>query len=500
MAVRAWIRFPLHVRAGSILRALGVSVCLLSSVACDLLSGTGDQAWARVESTGFVLVPGESSPAGLIVARPDIGFAGGLGRMPQHAGDATWQINDTSIVTASRPMNTVLARRPGRTVLRGRSGNLSDTATATVVTDSGAVRLTAQAVFAGGTFSCAVRVDQRILCWGSSWYGELGNGVARKFTGTLSPVPVVSSQLLHDVQLGWTHACALDTSARAWCWGGNHAGQVRAAQIDIFPQPVLVANGKTFSSIAPGGSMTCGLSKGEAFCWGSRFNGIELLSTTHPLTSLRAGTLHLCAVDETSHAWCAGDNRFGQLGAGSSAYSRVLLAVDPGTTYVDVVPGSNHTCGLTTTGAVRCWGAGDNGELGTGDRRSSPVPVDVPLPERASLISTGVQTSCALLASQRVYCWGYNGSGSIGVRLPPTNPSSDDLVFASPEPIASAVRFKQVSAGRPEATCAISVSDVVYCWGNNLSGAVGAGRHETRQLWTQHSHFWLPTLVRSVVP
>jgi alpha-tubulin suppressor-like RCC1 family protein len=385
-------------------------------------------------------------------------------------------------------------------VLRGVASNLSDSASVTVVADSGAVRLEARSVHTGGGFTCAVRLDNRIVCWGSSWYGELGNGAVRKFTATLSPVPIATTESLHSLQSGWNHSCALDATNRAWCWGVNVARQISDAQVSQYPLPELFANGRTFSSIAPGGSVTCGLSSGIIACKGAGLSGIEEFSAARPLMSLRAGALHVCAVDDSQHIWCRGDNLRGQLGVATTPYSHQLIAVDTAHTYLTVSLGPSNTCGLTTERTVRCWGYGENGELGTGDRRSSVDPVDVPLPAPAVQISVGGRSVCALLITQYVYCWGYNLDGGLGNGTPPRSPTTDDLVFPSPVPVATALRFKQVAASRGGAACGISLSDVVYCWGKNLEGAVGAGRHATTQLWPEQSFFWIPTLVRSVAP
>ena len=63
-----------------------------------------------------------------------------------------------------------------------------------------------------------------------------------------------------DVAAGWAHACVIDHSARAWCYGSNGAGQlgsVRAAGHS--GTPVLVDTPMRWTSVTAGGAHTCAL-------------------------------------------------------------------------------------------------------------------------------------------------------------------------------------------------------------------------------------------------
>src|SRR5947207_2050045 len=79
-------------------------------------------------------------------------------------------------------------------------------------------------VSAGIYHNCGVTTSATAYCWGWNGSGRLGDGTegdtgkaAAPVTGGLS-FPVVSA--------GQFHSCGVTTSARAYCWGGNHFGEI----------------------------------------------------------------------------------------------------------------------------------------------------------------------------------------------------------------------------------------------------------------------------------
>jgi hypothetical protein len=114
--------------------------------------------------------------------------------------------------------------------------------------------------------------------------------------------------------------------------------------------------------------------------------------------------------------WCWGlDGRFKGLLSNSAAPWQVQGL--PGSV-VDAAVGVGHACALVDAngGQVYCWGANHEGALGQGykngtwsDIQGSAVPLLVKgLPPVSSLFSRTVVQSytCAMTVSQRVWCWG----------------------------------------------------------------------------------------------
>ena len=78
-------------------------------------------------------------------------------------------------------------------------------------------------IAAGLAFSCAVRKDGKLFCWGDNGWGQLGTGDKRRHP---RPVEVPALTDVTAVALGREHACALRLDQSVLCWGKSQSGQV----------------------------------------------------------------------------------------------------------------------------------------------------------------------------------------------------------------------------------------------------------------------------------
>jgi len=79
---------------------------------------------------------------------------------------------------------------------------------ASAVTASAAAAPSSGSISAGSNFTCGIRTDGTLVCWGDP---SLGWTIP---TGTFS-----------QVSSGFSHACAIRTDATLACWGDNTYGQ-----------------------------------------------------------------------------------------------------------------------------------------------------------------------------------------------------------------------------------------------------------------------------------
>jgi alpha-tubulin suppressor-like RCC1 family protein len=156
-----------------------------------------------------------------------------------------------------------------------RSGELGDGSTASSSVPVGVVGLTgAQAVAAGGGYTCAVAPASGARCWGSNGYGQLGDGSI-----TSSPVPVGVVGLgagVSGVSAGsWRHSCAVTSGGVAQCWGSSIYGQLGDGGTTSSSVPVgVVGLGSGVAAVSAGGSHSCALTTlGAVRCWGSNDSG-----------------------------------------------------------------------------------------------------------------------------------------------------------------------------------------------------------------------------------
>ena len=176
--------------------------------------------------------------------------------------------------------------------------------------------------------------------------------------------------------LGYRHACALDGTGHAFCWGRNQSGQLGTGTTSGPElEPVAVTGGHTFVQLVAGESHTCGLERtGQAYCWGGEASkgtlGDGTLTDSSTPVAVAGGrsfvTLsailddHVCGLEASGAAYCWGEEQGeGRLGDGVSTTSQASpVAVSGGIAFKDIAAGILHTCGLDLDGQAFCWGDG----------------------------------------------------------------------------------------------------------------------------------------------
>ncbi len=189
-------------------------------------------------------------------------------------------------------------------------------------------------------------------------------------------------------------------------------------------------------------------------------------------TKVSAGGDFGCALMRSQRVECWGDNRFGQLGNGSTATHRLRpVLVRNVTRAVAVDAGTYHACALLATGRIKCWGRNTHGELGDRTTKNRRLPVFVRGIVHATRVAAGEYHTCAVLVGGAARCWGSNLSGEIG----------DGTVRERhvPTAVVGLVHgITWISAGR-QSTCAVQ-RGVAKCWGRNQYGQVGDGTTANR--------------------
>ena len=71
---------------------------------------------------------------------------------------------------------------------------------------------------------CAIRNDNRLLCWGYNWSGQLGRG---NTDNAKEPVEIyLNEKLVKQVSVGYFHTCAVLFDESLKCWGSNYQGNL----------------------------------------------------------------------------------------------------------------------------------------------------------------------------------------------------------------------------------------------------------------------------------
>jgi alpha-tubulin suppressor-like RCC1 family protein len=338
----------------------------------------------------------------------------------------------------------------------------------------------------GYDHTCAVTPDDRAYCWGSSQWGQLGNGTNEGpetcNSGPCSsrPVAVLGGLRFRHVNAGGQFTCGLTTDGRAYCWGRNGEGELGIGAISpLSVKPVLVTGGRTFIQVRAGQGHACAItSSNVAYCWGVNFEGQlgDGTTTGRPAPvrvlggllwrQLSGGSRHTCGITTTSGTYCWGSNQFGQLGTGTGASRLKPAAVAGEVVFRQVDAGFAHTCAVSTADLAYCWGSSNSGALGDGTLDPRPTPTAVAGTRRFDHVSAGVNHTCGVTLAERGVCWGANPAGQLG--------TGTTFRRATPTPLAVALTLTQISAGYGF-TCGITTADRAYCWGDSSSGQIGDG-------------------------
>lgn len=280
-------------------------------------------------------------------------------------------------------------------------------------------------ISAGSRHTCAVKHDASVLCWGDNGSGQLGIGLGA--TTQLVPKTIIGLNGFIEVAAGNNHSCAVRGDGTVSCWGDDLNGQIGAPWNGHSVPPTIPGITRAVQ-IVVGEQFTCvRLAQGTITCWGANDKRQRGDAPPHGVGDSQSttagviGALELSAnVGEHNCARVAGDTLCwgydfeGQLGDGTTAYSKPPVSVIDGAHVAQISAGSAFTCGVWLDGSVQCWGGyGFHGVLGDGyaDHAS---PAVVPGVAGAVFVAAGDWHTCALLRDGSVWCWGDNNLGQLG--------------------------------------------------------------------------------------
>lgn len=278
-------------------------------------------------------------------------------------------------------------------------------------------------IAATGTYTCAVRTDGVVNCWGSDVAGAAPASRSAAAAGYTA------------VAVNNAHSCGLRGDGVVECWGSNNFGEA---------PPIVTPPGDTeYVGIALGQFFSCALrDDGAVDCWGwdlSNTVGTRTSATGTAFTQVSAGSYWACGLSDTGVIECWGetisptdvppDEFHATSGSFGAVYGAGLATCGIRTDGVlecdETVPGyagtplvhfasisfesQAHWCGVRTDGVVVCGGDDDIGEAPA--TRTAAVG-------SFTQVAVGTSHSCALRTDGRIECWGASSRGAYDRVLP----------------------------------------------------------------------------------
>jgi len=289
-------------------------------------------------------------------------------------------------------------------------------------------------VAAGLFYTAAIKTDGTLWLWGWNAYGNLGDNTN---VVKSSPVQTVSSgtNWKQVSANGSYHIAAIKTDGTLWTWGYSYYGQLGngVAKVDQSSPVQTVSGGTNWKSVSTGSNFTAAIkTDGTLWGWGqggwgaqgdNTFNvhkssPVQTVSGGTNWKSVSGGGVHTAAIKTDGTLWTFGHNGYGQLGTNSTAHrSSPVQTVSGGTNWKSVAAGSGHTAAIKTDGTLWTWGYNSNGQLGDGSsivHRSSPIQTVAGGTNWKQLSTGSSNSTTAIKTDGTLWTWGGNPYGGLG--------------------------------------------------------------------------------------
>jgi len=191
-------------------------------------------------------------------------------------------------------------------------------------------------------------------------------------------------------------------------------------------------------------------------------------STIHAqsFVSISAGGSHSLGLKADGSLWAWGNNRYGQLGDGTTTDQHTPKPVGAG--YTSVSAGGIHTLGLRTDGTLWAWGYADTGMLGIGivfsRYDSNYITTPTLVGEDYMVAAAGDGYSLGLKCDGTLWGWGPNDFGQIG----------DGSKTTRYEPVQVGEGVTAVACGGLH-SLRLKSDESTWACGVNAQGQLGAG-------------------------
>ncbi|MDI9257541.1 RCC1 domain-containing protein, partial [Flavobacterium sedimenticola] len=334
----------------------------------------------------------------------------------------------------------------------------------------------------GYYFNLGIKPNGTLWGWGSSVFGQMGNGSEADF---YNPTQLNTATDWQQAVCGPYNTFALKTNGTLWATGDNSTGQLGIGStinyINTFAQvgattnwtQVSASNGFTIALKSNGTLWGWGQNDsyqmGDGTCCSNRLSPGQIGTDTDWVLIQTAGIVRTAlALKSNGTLWGWGGNSTGLVGPSNVGSRQYPTQLRPETDWATISAGTGHALALKTNGTL--WGWGDGGQGQVGD--SFPLiyfrdtPVQVGTNTNWVYIGTGYSTSYGIQSDGTLWGWGRNDTGQVG--------DGTTTNRTQPVQIGTDTDWVRVTGGWFHGM-AQKANGAIYTWGSNDFGQLGNG-------------------------
>jgi len=220
-------------------------------------------------------------------------------------------------------------------------------------------------------------MDKITIPWGYNWHGQLGDGTTEDRN---APTQIGIDTDWANVFAGGSYTTAIKTDGSLWAWGRNSSGQLGDGTIEDRLVPTQIGTDTDWVRVMPDEIHTLALKNdGSLWFWGSdlrisfdsgppRFVSSSSPAQIHD-TPTQIGTyddwIRMIAdcgwhgeflIKDNGSLWAKGNNSDGQLGDGTTMDRDTFVQIGTDTDWLSVAVGYDRTVAIKTDGSVWSWG------------------------------------------------------------------------------------------------------------------------------------------------
>ncbi len=321
----------------------------------------------------------------------------------------------------------------------------------------------------------------------------------------------VSTSYFKDIEAGYGFTCGIKNNDKVYCWGYSDEGRLGNddATNTFIPTKVTIDTDKDAVSLSVGEKHACVITTdGDAYCWGEGDyfqlgdNGNKDNTTpikvngSHNWIAISAGEEHTCGITTDGNAYCWGEGEKYQLGNDSEDNNRIPAIISGDHNFTNIQSGQEFSCGTTVDDDYYCWGHyWDFHDDWDDDNEYSHIPT---LVSDYKILAGGVEAVCGIRKDTNdTHCWGLmNFYGQLGINA--QGDTTEYNTMENSKNIFGDHKWKKISASKSnedccfsaQTVCGIDTQDDAYCWGFSHNGQTGAGIFTS-----ESSHITIPMAV-----